>query len=148
MKRTLIGAAVAAAAILAATAGAQGPGMMGGYGPGYGMGPGMMGGYGPGYGMGPGMMGGYWRGYGALNLTEEQRDKIDSIQEDLSRKQWELMGRMHSQSYRFGDSDDAAARKAYQEMAAAHKEMFETMLDARKRIDSVLTPEQRKELRR
>jgi hypothetical protein len=60
-----------------------GPGMMGGYGPGYGMmgggygpgwmmgrgyGPGMMGGYGPGYGMmgpgyGPGMMGGYGPGY-------------------------------------------------------------------------------------
>jgi len=33
-------------------------------------------------------------------------------------------------------------------MAAAHKEMFETMLDARKRIDSVLTPEQRKQLGR
>ena len=42
----------------------MGPGMMGGYGPGYGMGPGMMGGYGPGYGMGPGMMGGYGPGYG------------------------------------------------------------------------------------
>jgi hypothetical protein len=43
----------------------MGPGMMGGgYGPGYGMGPGMMGGYGPGYGMmGPGMMG-YGGGYG------------------------------------------------------------------------------------
>jgi hypothetical protein len=55
-----------------------GPGMGGGYGPGYGMmgggyGPGMMGGYGPGmmgggYGpgwmMGPGMMGGYGPGYG------------------------------------------------------------------------------------
>lgn len=48
--------------------GGYGPGYMmgGGYGPGYGMGPGMMGGYGPGYGMGPGMMGGYGygRGYG------------------------------------------------------------------------------------
>jgi hypothetical protein len=42
----------------------MGPGMMGGYGVGYGMGPGMMGGYGGGYGMGPGMMGGYGGGYG------------------------------------------------------------------------------------
>jgi len=45
----------------------MGPGMMGGYGPSYGMGPGMMGGYGPGCGMGPGMMhgyGGYGPGYG------------------------------------------------------------------------------------
>lgn len=54
-------------AIAAATLGASipsqaqpyyGPGMMGGYGPGYGM---RGGGYGPGWGMGPGMMGG---GYG------------------------------------------------------------------------------------
>ena len=50
----------------------MGPGMMGGYGPGYGghMGSysmgwgGHMGGYGPGNGMGPGMMGGYGPGYG------------------------------------------------------------------------------------
>ena len=45
-----------------ATAQPYGPGMMGGYGPGYGYmhGPGMMG---PGYGYGPGMMG---RGYGMM----------------------------------------------------------------------------------
>lgn len=164
MKRTLIGAAVAAAAILAGTALAQGygpgygmgPGMMGGggYGPGYGMGPGMMGGggYGPGQGMGPGMMGGgYGPGYAALNLTDEQRKKIDAIQEEVWSKQGELMGRMHAQSYRmhdFGKADDAAARKAFDEMAAAHKQMFETRLEARKRIDAVLTPEQRKQLGR
>jgi Spy/CpxP family protein refolding chaperone len=33
-------------------------------------------------------------------------------------------------------------------MAAAHKQMFETRLEARKRIDAVLTPEQRKQLGR
>ena len=157
MKRTLIGAAVAAAAILGGTAVGQGygmgPGMMGGgYGPGYGMGPGMMGGYGPGQGMGPGMMGGgYGPGYAALNLTDEQRKKIDAIQEEVWGKQGELMGRMHAQSYRmhdFGKADDAAARKAFDEMAAAHKQMFETRLEARKRIDAVLTPEQRKQLGR
>ena len=167
MKRTLIGAAVAGAVLLAGTALSQGygpgygmgPGMMGGgYGPGYGMGqgmgPGMMGGggYGPGQGMGPGMMGGgYGSGYAALNLTDEQRKKIDAIQEEVWSKQGELMGRMHAQSYRmhdFGKADDATARKAFDEMAAAHKQMFETRLDARKRIDAVLTPEQRKQLGR
>jgi Spy/CpxP family protein refolding chaperone len=157
MKRTLIGAAVAAAAILGGTAVGQGygmgPGMMGGgYGAGYGMGPGMMGGYGPGQGMGPGMMGGgYGPGYAALNLTDEQRKKIDAIQEEVWSKQGELMGRMHAQSYRmhdFGKADDAAARKAFDEMATAHKQMFETRLEARRRIDAVLTPEQRKQLGR
>ena len=143
MKRILISAALAGAAILAGTALGQG----------YGMGPGMMGsgGYGPGQGMGPGMMGGYGPGYAALNLTDEQRKKIDAIQEEVWSKQGELMGRMHAQSYRmhdFGKADDAAARKAFDEMATAHKQMFETRLEARKRIDAVLTPEQRKQLGR
>jgi Spy/CpxP family protein refolding chaperone len=142
MKRILISAALAGAAILAGTALGQG----------YGMGPGMMGGgHGPGYGMGPGMMGGYGPGYAALNLTDEQRKKIDAIQEEVWSKQGELMGRMHAQSYRmhdFGKADDAAARKAFDEMATAHKQMFETRLEARKRIDAVLTPEQRKQLGR
>ena len=54
------------AVIIAGSAQAQpyyGPGMMGGYGQGYGM---MGGGYGPRYGMGPGMMGGYGPGYGMM----------------------------------------------------------------------------------
>lgn len=145
MKRILIGAALAGTVILGGTALGQG----------YGMGPGMMGGgpgYGMGSGMGPGMMGGgYGPGYAALNLSDEQRKKIDAIQEEMWRKQGELMGAMHAQSYRmhdFGNADDAAARKAFDEMAAAHKQMFETRLDARKRIDAVLTPEQRKQLGR
>lgn len=71
----------------------MGPGMMGGYGPGYMMGPGyghgwmmgpgMMGGYAPGWGMhrgyGPGMMGGYGPGYygnrGNLNLSTDDVKK-------------------------------------------------------------------------
>ncbi len=56
---------LAAGLVLIAAGSAQaqpyyGPGMMGGYGPGYGM----MGGYGPGWGMGPGM--GYGGGYGPM----------------------------------------------------------------------------------
>ena len=178
MKRKLI-AAAAIAALFSAAAWAQmgpgmmggsgpgygtGPGMMGGYGPGYGMGPGMMGGYGPGgYGMGPGMMGGYgpgmmWGygggGFGGLNLTDDQRAKIAAIQEESSRRQWELMGKMHQQGFHMhqlfdsGKSDDAAARKSYQAMADAHKQMFEATLEARKRIDAVLTNEQREQLKR
>ena len=173
MKRKLI-AAAAVAALFSATAWAQmGPGMMGGagpgggYGPGYGMGPGMMGGYGPG-GMGPGMMGpgmmgggmmgpgmmpGYGN-YGGINLSDEQRTKIDEIQREASRKQWDLMGKMHEQRFDMhqlfapGKSDDAAARKAYQSMADAHKQMFEAALEARKRSDGVLTTEQREQLTR
>jgi Spy/CpxP family protein refolding chaperone len=170
MKRNLIAAATAAAMFMA-PAWAHGPGMAGGemmMGPGM-MGPGMMGGYGQ-QGMGPGMMGPGMMGPGmmgpgmmggpmmgsnpALNLSDEQRAKISTIQRDVAREQWNLMGKMHEQQYHMhdllesGKPDDAAARKAYDEMSTAHKQMFQNMLEGRKRIDAVLTDEQRKQLRR
>lgn len=171
MKRKLIAAAAVAVLAVAASAWSQpygmgpgegygpgygmGPGMMGGYGPGYGMGPGMMGGYGPGSGMGPGMMGGYGPGFGyGMDLTDEQRDKIAEIRQELADKHWELMGKMHRQggpmyqAFGAGPLDEKAARKAFEEMAAAQKQMFELSLQARKRIETVLTPEQREQMRR
>lgn len=132
----------------------MGPGMMYGYGPGYGMGPGMMWGYGHGYGMGPGMMWGYGPGYGggagpALNLSDEQRSKIGKIQEDLWRKQWELMGKMQEEYARGSDADDdAAAQKTYKNIADLRQKMFNNSLAARKQMDAVLTKEQREQLRR
>jgi Spy/CpxP family protein refolding chaperone len=174
MKPKLVVAAVAA--ILATAAWAQvGPGMMGGYGPGdcgygpgygmgpgmmgggmggYGMGSGMMGGYGPGgYGMGPGMMGGNGPGaYFGLKLSDEQQRKIADIQEEQWRKQWALMNSMHELRFKelraeqSGKADDAEARKTYQAMADLRKQMFENSLDTRKRINSVLTKEQREQL--
>lgn len=132
----------------------MGPGMMGGYGPGAGMGPGMMDGYGPGAGMGPGMMGGYG-GYGyGLDLSDEQRAKIGEAQQEFAQKQWELMGKVHQQGspmyHAFGSGlvDEKAARKAYETMADAHKQMFELSLQTRKKIDAVLTPEQREQMGR
>lgn len=137
----------------------MGPGMMGGFGMGpgmmggFGMGPGMMGGYG-GYGMGPGMMGGYG-GYGyGLDLSDEQRTKIGEAQQEFAQKHWELMGKLHQQggpmSFAFGPGgvDEKAARKAYEAMADAQKQMFELSLQTRKKIDAVLTPEQREQMQR
>ena len=145
----------------------MGPGMMGGYGPGsgYGMGPG--GGYGPGwgrgygYGMGPGMMGGYGPGgcggYGSgwegVKLSDAQRGQIDKILEDSARQRWELMGKMREQGWKMhelyasGKADDAALKQAYDTMSAMRKSMFENNLETRKKIDSVLTKEQREQLR-
>jgi Spy/CpxP family protein refolding chaperone len=115
----------------------------------------MMGGFAPGgYSMGPGMMWGYGAGgYGGLKLSDEQRTKIASIQEEFSRKQWELMGKMHEQRYQLYEfdssdkTDESAARKAYQAISDTRKAMFENSLDMRKRIDAVLTKEQREQLR-
>lgn len=124
--------------------GMMGPGMMGGYGN-YGMGPGMMG-----HGMGPGMM---W-GYANLDLTAEQRKQIADIQQNAFKSMWQLMGAMHEQDYHMNwmswarPFDEAEARKAFQAMTEAHKAMFEAQLDARRRIDAVLTKEQRERLQR
>jgi len=177
MKRKLL-AASAAVLLGAATAacsqpyGGMGPGMMGGYGPGgggpgygqgqgpgYGQGQGYGPGYGPGYGMGPGMMGGYgpggYGGYGyGVNLSPEQRAKIAEIQQEFGRKQWGLMEKMHEeggpmyQAFGSGDVDEKAARKAFQQMADAQKQMFEAQLEVRKKIDAVLTKEQREQMHR
>jgi Spy/CpxP family protein refolding chaperone len=142
MKRTVMGAALMAAGLLAVPAIAQM-----GYGPGYGM----MGGY----GMHGAMMGAGFgaRDFESLKLSDEQRTKLADIERDVSQKQWEVMKRMHDQpfhmhdAYASGELDENVARKSYDAMSAAQKEMFEIGLQARKRIDSVLTPEQRQQLR-
>ncbi|MGE0355418.1 MAG: Spy/CpxP family protein refolding chaperone [Burkholderiales bacterium] len=125
----------------------MGPGMMGGHG----MGPGMMGGH----GMmgGPGMMGGF-RGLEGLGLNAEQQSKVREIQRDLQRKQHATMGSLRELRWQEEDAakspafDEAAARKRYEAQAAASKQMFEARLEAHKRIQELLTPEQREQLRR
>lgn len=159
VKRILV--AGAASLLVAGSVIAQpygmGPGMMGGGYGSYGMGSGMMGGYGePGaYGMGPGMMGGYGANVAAgLNLSAEQRKKIADIQEETAKGMWQLMGTMHQQRYHMdgmfglGTLDEQAANKAYESMAATQKAMFQMQLEARRKIDAVLTTEQREQLRR
>lgn len=154
MKRVM--AAAAAALVLAPLSWAQapgpgqpgaaerraGPGMMGwrhGMG-GWGMmGPGMM---------GPGMMGNGWNN---LDLSQDQRNKIYAIHRELRDKQFALMDRMHesmqsSNFYRGGKFDEQAARGAYATAEKMHRQMFENMLDAQKRVDALLTPQQRQQL--
>ena len=161
--------------------GGYGPGMMGGSG-GYGMGPGMMygGGFG-GYGMGPGMMGGYggcgmdprmMYGYGdhvtgagmmgsygadnlgALNLSDDQREKITKIQEGLSTRHWELMGKMQQQQFQLrdlmasGKADDAAVGKAVKGLDTLRQQMWAAGVDAQKQVDATLTKAQREQLQR
>lgn len=144
----------------------MGPGMMGGYGPGYGMGPGMMGGYGPGYGMGPGMMGGYGRGYGMgpgmmgygsayrdLNLSADQRAKITEIRRTMRTKHWGLMAQMMDAQDKLQDlydddkPDAAAINKQYKIMEDLRRQMVDSAVEARNRIDAILTKEQREKAR-
>ncbi|MGE5241359.1 MAG: Spy/CpxP family protein refolding chaperone [Bacteroidota bacterium] len=173
----LVGMTFAAALVATATAWAQdadeygggygpygmGPGMMGGYGGGYGMGPGMMGGYGGGYGMGPGMMGGYggygmgpgMMGYGALNgldLSDEQRSKIDKIFDAERKQHWGIMGQMLEEQNKLRDlynADQPDPKKvgaAYGQIAKLRQQMLETHVQASNQMQQVLTKEQREQL--
>jgi Spy/CpxP family protein refolding chaperone len=138
-----------------------GPGMMGGsgprggYGPGYGAGGGR--GYGPGYGMGPGMMGG--NGLGMMNLrqlglSDEQRAQVNKIHDELRRKNWDVLGKTQDEAARLRDLyaaekfDRAAMTAAYKRLGDLRQVRVENMLEAYEKVDAVLTPEQRKTLRR
>ena len=138
--------------------------------PGYGWGPGMMGGYGPrgGYGpggghwgTGPGMMGG--RGYGmggggafaALDLTDSQRKQIASVQDEVRKKNWTVMGSMHDERAKLRDAmwagdklDRTAVVAANKRMSELRQQMLENSLDAGDKIEKVLTPQQRESLKK
>ncbi|HUL41652.1 MAG TPA: Spy/CpxP family protein refolding chaperone [Burkholderiales bacterium] len=121
-------------------------GAMGGYGPGYGMNPGMMPGYGPSYFMRPGMMWGYGPG---LNLSDDQQNKITKIQDELRRKQWDLMGKIQDEFARRAEApDDATASSADDRIGELQQQMISNATAARKQIDGVLSKEQRQQLRR
>jgi Spy/CpxP family protein refolding chaperone len=176
---TLLALGIAAGAATAAYA--QGPGGPGkgpgygpgaGYGPGQGYGPGMMGGYGPGagygpgQGYGPGMMGGYgggpgWGGYGprgggalaALNLTDDQREKVLKIQEENRSKNWDLMGKMRSEQFKlrqmaYGEKLDANAIADQQKKVdELRRQMLKSRIESRNQIAAILTKEQQQQFR-
>ncbi|HEX6318624.1 MAG TPA: Spy/CpxP family protein refolding chaperone [Burkholderiales bacterium] len=150
-----LGLAAGAVAVAQPGGPGYGPGMMGGYGPG--MGPGMMGGYGPGQGM---MGGGYGPGWGAsggataaLNLTDEQREKIFAIQEQNRQKNWDKMGQMRAEQFKLrslynADSiDPQAFAEQQKKVDDLRREMLVSRLETRKQVEAVLTPEQRQQFR-
>lgn len=117
-----------------------------------GYGPGMRGG-----GYGPGMMDGYGPGRGgpmaALNLSDEQQEKLFAIQEDHRRKNSETMSKMRSESFRLrrmynAESVDTKALLEQQtKVDELRRQVLASRLDMRKQMETVLTPEQRKQLR-
>lgn len=140
----------------------MGPGMMGG---GYGMGPGMMWEGNPmGRQMGPGMMGGYGMGTGmmggrmglfdALDLTDEQQTKINKIQDETRKSHWAQMGEIMDQQAQLRDlysapkQDSAAIDKAYKKLGEMQQKMYESSVEAQKRMETILTKEQQEKLRK
>ncbi len=113
-------------------------------------------------GMGPGAQvddaagHGTTRGYGldpGLDLSLEQRDGIFAIQDALRREHWALAGRIRQEQSRMDEQyasderDDAALSSRYRNMSALRQQMFDLSLDARKQIDAILTPQQRRRLK-
>ena len=179
----LVGLTFAAALVAtAATAWAQdADDYTGGYGP-YGIGPGMMGGYGPGYGMmgggygmGPGMMhggygygpmgmmgGGYGYGMrpgmgmgplGMLDLSDEQRTKLNKIFDAERQQHWAIMGKMMQEQnelrdlYNTDQPDPKKVGAVYGEIGKLQQQMIETHLQATNQAQSILTKEQREQIR-
>lgn len=138
--RRIMAAAALAAALAAAGASAQyfgmGPGMMGPgpFGSGHPMARGGPAGPQGVPGSGIGMMGAY--AYEWLGLTPAQREAIAAIESGIWQQHWALM-----RGY------GAGGPRSYEEMVALRNRMLESMLDARRRIEAVLTDEQRARLR-
>lgn len=88
-----------------------------------------------------------------LDLSDEQRRKINAIHDELHKKHWELMGRMHDQRIRLRDLYEIEpydARKigaAYGEMGKLRAQMVEAEVDALNRATALLSAEQKTRLK-
>lgn len=123
----------------------QGPaGMMGSYGHGYGSGRGM--------GMGHGMMGGMGA-FGMLDLSDEQRAKINTIFDAERKQHWTVGGKLLDERIKLRDllyADEPDPKKVgavYGEIAKLHQQMIEAHVQAANQARAVLTAEQRDQLK-
>ncbi len=126
--------------------GMMGDGMMGGGSGMMGGGMGMMGG-------GMGMMGGGMGPMGMLDLSNEQRTKINKILDEQRKKQWETQGKMLDEEAKLRDlfnadkRDPAAIGKVYGRIFDLRRQTIEAEIDARNRAEAVLTKEQREQMK-
>jgi Spy/CpxP family protein refolding chaperone len=144
---TILGAALMFASSIAAAQGygqgmgGQGIGMMGG------QGMGMMG------GQGMGMQGAGGDMFAALNLTDEQREKIASIREQNRTKNWAAMGEARSEQFKLRSmyrADKLDADKIVEQQKKVdelRRQMLKSRVEAHNQMAAVLTPEQRKLMR-
>ncbi len=118
-----------------------GGGMMGGQGM-YGMG--MMGG-----GMGMMGLGPVWM----LDLTPDQRAKINAIRDGLRKQHWEIMGKIMDEQEKLRDlyeADKPDPKKigpVYDAIFSLRKQMILSRIEAMNAIKDVLTKEQRDQLK-
>jgi Spy/CpxP family protein refolding chaperone len=128
-------------------------GMMGMGGSGMGMGPGG--------GMGMGMMGMGGSGMGMmgmgpvsmLDLSDDQRDKIEKIQDDTRRKNWDTYGKIMDEQSKLRDLyagetvDPKKVGAVYGGIAKLQQQVIEASVEAHNRVQAVLTKEQKEQLK-
>jgi Spy/CpxP family protein refolding chaperone len=128
-----------------------------------GMGPGMMGGGMMGGGMmGGGMMGGMMgqgmmmdRALSSLDLSDAQRSQVLKIQDDVRHQNWDLTGKTQDEMAKLRDAYLAGSTQNRQAILDTYKRIdelrlhrIENVLDAQQKIESVLTAQQRDQLKR
>jgi Spy/CpxP family protein refolding chaperone len=113
-------------------------GMMGGYG------RGMMGGYGPGMMMESPRM----NMVRSLDLSDEQRSKINKLSDQLRHNNWAVEGSIMDESAKLRDlyeadkRDPSAIGNVYQKIFDLKRQMIEAMIDTQNHVEELLTPEQ------
>jgi Spy/CpxP family protein refolding chaperone len=116
---------------------------------GYGPGMGMMGGGGMGYGMMGGGLGPIW----TLDLSDEQRGKINKIQDELHKKNWDTQGKIIEEGAKLRDlyaadtPDPKKISAVYERVFALKRQKIEASIDAHNRMRAVLTKEQQEQLK-
>ena len=114
---------------------------------------GMMGG--PGM-MGSGMMGGHGLGIGPiwrLDLTDEQRRRVNKIQDGLRKKNWELQGKLLDENSKLRElnmadpRDPKAIGAVYGKIFDVKRQKIEASIEAANKAEQVLTKEQRQQLK-
>lgn len=89
----------------------------------------------------------------SLNLSDEQRSKIDKLSDELQHKNWATMGLIMDESAKLRDLYEADKRdpktigNEYQKIFDLKRQMIEAMLDTQNHIEELLTPEQLTQLK-
>ncbi|OGS94515.1 MAG: hypothetical protein A3H31_00500 [Gallionellales bacterium RIFCSPLOWO2_02_FULL_57_47] len=117
-------------------------------------------------GMMGGQMGGMMGGHGAgmmgsphahmimsLDLSDEQRSKIVKLSDELKHDNWATKGLIMDESAKLRDlyaadkRDPSAIGKEYQKIFDLKRKMIEATIASQNRVEAVLTPEQRTQLK-
>lgn len=89
----------------------------------------------------------------ALDLSDEQRSKINKLSDELRHNNWTAKGLIMDQSAKLRDlygadkRDPSAIGREYQKIFDLKRKMIEAMIDTQNRVEEILTPEQRTQLK-